>query len=98
MTERNALVSKRVHKHHQTTLSIDRSLLRRKTNMYDWLHRDTQPTHKRNKHPTQNRTSHISLLTVKKGLSFLCDIRHHNIVYIFREAWLAWRGALSSNL
>lgn len=35
----------------------------------------------------------ISPLTVEKGLSFLRDIWHHNLVYIFREAWPAWWGA-----
>lgn len=64
------------------------------------MHANTDThTHKRtlrrrhNKHPAQNRTRNISPLTVKKGLSFLCDFWHQNLVYIFREARPAWWGA-----
>lgn len=49
--------------------------------------------HRHNKHPARNRTRKISPLTIEKGLSFLCYIWHHNLVYIFREAWPAWWGA-----
>ena len=41
----------------------------------------------------ENSNMNISPLTIEKGLSLLCNIWHHNLVYIFREAWLAWCGA-----